>query len=102
MAAQEGMTRARGAGTTPPDAAPKKPKGRHVNMTDLFDLIDDVWGFLERNESRTRYFGRLHDIHKEEFESIRSRLATARELLHPRPVVEDEPDGKSTDDPTDQ
>ncbi len=103
MAAQEGMTRARGAGTKPPDVAPEvKPKGRRINMIDLFDIVDDIWGFLERNESRTRYFGRLHDIHKEEFESIRTRLASARELLHPRDIAEDDPDGKPTDDRTDQ
>ncbi len=79
-----------------PEAA-TKPQVKRVGLKELFDVVDDIWCFLERNESRTRYFGRLHDTHKEEFDSIRERLATFRELLHPRPAPEDTTDGKSAD-----
>ena len=74
-----------------------KPQVKRVGLKELFDVVDDIWGFLERNESRTRYFGKLHDIHKDDFNSIRERLAMFRELLHP-PAVEDETDGKSAHD----
>lgn len=80
----------------------EQPKVKRVNMNVLFDLIDDIWVYVERNESRSRHFGKLHGTHKEEFDDIRQRIADIRTLVHPKPATEDEEDGQSTGDSTDQ
>lgn len=89
MTAQDEMTRER---TQDEPHTEPKPKSRRVNLSELFDVIDDLWSYLERNESRDRYFGKCTGVQKEEFDSVRKRLAEMRELLH----------GKPTDDRTNQ
>ncbi len=70
------------------ETKPKAKPSRRVNLKELFDVVDDIWGYIEKCESRNRFFGRADNG---QIKSIRARLEPMRELLH----------GNPTDDRTD-
>ncbi len=56
-----------------------------VNLKTLFDVVDDIWGYIETIEARNRLFGRPREKELAVINSLRDRIAKMRKLLHGDP-----------------
>lgn len=75
MSAQDHMTKTKEPESDAKEKpAPKTSTGKKINLTEVFDLLDEIWLYLLNNESRTRMCGRASLRFFRDFSMRGSRL----------------------------